>query len=136
MPAVEGRLLCLPVQLEAQRLPNLTHPSSPVGEEEAAAELDVIGEQRCVWVFKKGFLGAAQEPGPDGAGPCISQHAPCHNMHLDRARAYPTLKQARVMFLQPKIADPSGQPGRQAQTLCFLDAASWYIRGRHAGGLR
>lgn len=35
------------VQLEAQRLPNLTHPSAPVGVEGAAVELDVVGQQRC-----------------------------------------------------------------------------------------
>lgn len=34
------------LQVEAQRLPNLTHPDSPVGEEGEAAELDIIGEQR------------------------------------------------------------------------------------------
>lgn len=34
------------LQIEAQRLPNLTHRDSPVGEEGEAAELDTIGEQR------------------------------------------------------------------------------------------
>lgn len=34
------------LQMEAQRLPNLSHPSSPVGSEEEAAVLETVGEQR------------------------------------------------------------------------------------------
>jgi hypothetical protein len=34
------------LQIEAQKLPNLTHPDSPVGGEDEAAELQVIGTQR------------------------------------------------------------------------------------------
>ena len=34
------------VQVEAQKLPNLSHPSSPIGGEEEATVLDVVGEQR------------------------------------------------------------------------------------------
>ena len=33
------------LQLEGQKLPNLTHPESPVGSEEAAVELQRIGQQ-------------------------------------------------------------------------------------------
>ena len=33
------------LQLEGQKLPNLTHPESPVGSEEAAVELQSIGQQ-------------------------------------------------------------------------------------------
>ena len=35
------------LQVEAQKLPNLTHPDSPVGGEEVAAELRVVGTPRC-----------------------------------------------------------------------------------------
>lgn len=35
------------LQLEGQRLPNLSHPASPVGGEADAKELEVVGEQRC-----------------------------------------------------------------------------------------
>ena len=35
------------LQLEAQKLPNLTHPDVPVGREEAARELKVVGSPRC-----------------------------------------------------------------------------------------
>ena len=34
------------LQVEAQKLPNLTHPDSPIGGEDEAAELQVIGSQR------------------------------------------------------------------------------------------
>jgi len=34
------------LQLEGQRLPNLSHPASPVGGEADAKELEVVGEQR------------------------------------------------------------------------------------------
>ena len=34
------------LQIEAQKLPNLTHPDSPVGGEDEAAELQVVGTQR------------------------------------------------------------------------------------------
>jgi len=34
------------LQVEAQKLPNLTHPDSPVGGEDEAAELQLIGSQR------------------------------------------------------------------------------------------
>lgn len=34
------------LQVEAQRLPNLSHPSSPVGDEDEAAVLETVGKQR------------------------------------------------------------------------------------------
>ncbi len=33
------------LQLEGQKLPNMTHPQSPVGSEEAAVELESVGQQ-------------------------------------------------------------------------------------------
>ena len=34
------------LQVEAQKLPNLTHPESPIGGEEVAGELQIIGSPR------------------------------------------------------------------------------------------
>ena len=50
LAALEGRLAAAEdaLQLEAQRLPNLTHPDVPVGGEDAAVTLDVVGQKRCV----------------------------------------------------------------------------------------
>lgn len=44
------------MQVEGQKLPNLTHPDVAVGGEEAAMVLKVIGQQRC-------FRSLTQPPG-------------------------------------------------------------------------
>ena len=42
----------LSIQREGQRIPNLTHPSVPIGGEDLATVLTVVGEQRAFEGFE------------------------------------------------------------------------------------